>query len=112
MIHELLTRAKIPNRPVRFPRPLKKGEAMPAYAVYFDSVTSSGSDFSNLLRQHDATIELYSDKPPAEACKRLEHELDASAEWLLDGWERQETQWIEAEALYMTVYSFSYLERR
>ena len=77
------------------------------YAVYHDSFTRRGADGFNLLKEHDYTIELYSDFPDLEAESRIEEALDAHG----IEYDKDDRIWIQSEQLYEVVYSFEYIEK-
>lgn len=77
------------------------------YAVYFDSFTRRGADRVNLLKEHDCTIEIYSDFPDPEAEDHIETILD---KYEIE-YEKSERLWIQSEQLYQTVYTFGYIEK-
>lgn len=77
------------------------------YAVFHDSFTRRGADGLNLIKEHDYTIELYSDFPDPEAESRIESALDAQA----IEYDKNDRLWIQAEQLYETVYTFEYIEK-
>lgn len=77
------------------------------YAVFHDSFTRRGGDGINLLKEHDYTIELYSDFPDPEAESRIEAALDAFG----IEYDKTDRIWIQAEQLYETVYTFEYIEK-
>ena len=77
------------------------------YAVYMDSFTRRGADGLNLIKDHDYTIELYSYKPDPEAEARIEKTLD---ELGLE-YDKDERYWIQEEQLYLTRYTFNFIEK-
>lgn len=77
------------------------------YAIYLDSFTARGADGLNLLKDHDYTIELYSDTPDPEAEGRIEKSLDN----LGLEYEKSERYWIQSEQLHQIVYNFNFIEK-
>lgn len=77
------------------------------YAVFHDAFTGRGADGLNLIKEHNYTIELYSEFPDPEAEARIEAALDAfGIEYDKDG-----RTWIQSEQLYMVVYTFTHIEK-
>lgn len=77
------------------------------YAVFMDSFTRRGADGLNLLKEHSYTIELYSDFGDPEAEARIEAVLDRHGiEFFKD-----DRVWIQAEQMFMTVYTFDHIEK-
>ena len=89
-------------RELRFVKPPKS-----TYAVFMDSFTRRGADGLNLIKDHNYTIELYSYAPDPEAEARIE----ASFDTLGLAYEKAERIWIQEEQLYMTVYTFNFVEK-
>ena len=77
------------------------------YAVFLDSFTRRGADGLNLLKEHEYTIELYSDFGDPEAERRIEAILDRYG----IEYEKDERLWIQAEQMYETVYRFNFIEK-
>jgi hypothetical protein len=77
------------------------------YAIYSDSFERRGADGLNLVKDHDYTIELYSDKPDPEAEDRIEASFDA----LGLAYDKDERTWIQAEQIYQTLYTFNFIEK-
>ena len=77
------------------------------YAVYFDSYYARGADDRNFLKEHQYSIELYSDVPDPGAEKRIEKSLDSHAM----AYTKEERYWLEDESLYQVIYDFEYLEK-
>ena len=77
------------------------------YAVFMDSFTRRGADGLNLIKEHDYTIELYSDWPDPAAEARIEAALDVYG----IEYEKADRVWIQAEQYFMVVYTFSYIEK-
>ena len=77
------------------------------YAVFHDSFTRRGADGLNLLKEHEYTIELYSEfgDPGAEA--RIEAILDFYG----IEYDKDDRYWIQSEQLYQTVYRFNFIEK-
>lgn len=86
----------------RFIKPPKE-----TYTVYMDSFTARGADGLNLVKDHDYTIELYSDTPDPGAERRIEKSLDTYG---LE-YEKSERYWIQSEQLYQVVYNFNFIEK-
>lgn len=80
------------------------------YAAWGDHVTTDGSDFGNELIYHEVEIELYEllDNPEPEAHRRLQAALDAEAL----RWEKEPRLVDIKLRLFMTLYKFTYTERR
>ena len=89
-------------RETRFLKPPKS-----TYAVFMDSFTRRGADGLNLIKDHNGTIELYAYAPDPEAETRIE----ASFDNLGLEYEKDERLWIQEEQLYMTVYTFNFVEK-
>ena len=87
---------------IRFIKPPKE-----TYVVYMDSFTARGADGLNLIKDHDYTIEVYSDTPDPEAEGRIEKSLD---DFGLE-YEKSERYWIQSEQLYQVVYNFNFIEK-
>lgn len=106
MVKEVLTGAGFVEgksfKETRFLKPPKT-----TYAVYMDSYTRRGADALNLVKEHDYTIELYSDTPDPEAEARLENTLDN----LGVEFDKDERYWIQEEQLYQVIYTFSHIEK-
>lgn len=77
------------------------------YAVFHDSFTRRGADGLNLIKDHEYTIELYSEWPDPEAEARIETSLDA----LGLEFDKADRYWIQNEQLYQTVYTFNFIEK-
>ena len=77
------------------------------YAVYHDSFTRRGADGLNLIKEHDYTIELYSDFGDPKAEARIEAALDAHG----IEYDKNDRMWIQSEQLTEVVYSFEYIEK-
>lgn len=77
------------------------------YAVFHDSFTRRGADGLNLIKEHDYTIELYSEFPDPEAEARIEAMFD---ELGLE-YDKADRYWIQEEQLYQVVYTFNFIEK-
>lgn len=77
------------------------------YAVYHDSFERRGADNSNLITEHDYTIELYSTKPDQGAEFKIEQMLDNNG---LE-FDKDERYWIPEEQLYQVIYTFTFIEK-
>ena len=77
------------------------------YAVFMDSFTRRGADGLNLLKEHSYTIELYSDFGDPEAEARIEAVLDRYG----IEFEKDDRVWIQAEQMFMVVYTFDHIEK-
>ena len=107
MIQEILLNAGLVlNKTFRETRLLNPPKDV-TYAVYMDACERRGSDCSNLIIDHDVTVELYEYYPDAEAETRLEAELDARG----IEYSKQSRYWIHEEQLYQVVYEFEYTEK-
>lgn len=106
MVKQILTSAGFVEgktfKETRFIKPPKS-----TYAIYLDSYTGRGADGANLLKEHNYTIELYSDTPDPEAEKRIEDTLDSFG---LE-YEKGDRYWIQEEQIYQVIYDFSYIEK-
>ena len=101
---ECLDEAGIVNRATVF-----KKVPSTTFAVYFDYVDVEKSpDLINRIYTHDETIELYSYIPDPVSEQRLE---DAMNKRLLK-WSKDAASWLESEQMYITVYSFSSIEKK
>ena len=106
MIKQILTNAGfIENETFRETRFIKPPRT--TYAIYLDSYTRRGADNSNLVRDHDYTIEVYSYFSDPEAEDRIEAVLDN----LGIAFDKSESYWIQDEQLYQVVYTFNYIEK-
>ena len=77
------------------------------YAVFHDSFTRRGADGLNLIKEHDYTIELYSEFEDPEAEARIEAKLD---EYAIE-YDKSDRIWIQSEQLYEVVYTFNHIEK-
>lgn len=78
------------------------------FAVTFDAVNhDDGADLINNLTHHDITIELY--EPALDLASRTA--LESAMDNHNIKWERDDTTWLTTEQLYMTVYTFTYIEK-
>lgn len=77
------------------------------YAVFMDSFTRRGADGLNLIKDHEYTIELYSEWPDPEAEARIEAILDKYG----IEFRKDDRYWIQAEQLYQVVYTFNFIEK-
>lgn len=77
------------------------------YAVYNDSFTRRGADGLNLLKEHEYTIEVYSEFPDPEVEARIEAMFD---ELGLE-YDKDDRYWIQEEQLYQVVYTFNFIEK-
>lgn len=77
------------------------------YAVFHDSFTRRGADGLNLIKDHDYTIELYSEFEDPEAESRIEATLDSFG----IEYDKADRYWIQAEQLYQVVYTFNFIEK-
>ena len=106
MVKKILTGAgfveNVTFTELQFIRPPKQ-----TYAVYLDSFTRRGADGLNLLKEHNYTIELYSEFPDPDAEKRIEEQFDL----LGLEYEKEDRYWILGESLYQVVYTFSFIEK-
>ena len=77
------------------------------WAVYFEDQERYGSDLSNELVTRSFTVELYARKPGSSVEVTLETLFDTKAlEYT------KNTVWLSSERCYMTVYNFSFTERK
>jgi hypothetical protein len=106
MVKQVLTGAGFVEgktfKETRFLKPPKT-----TYAIYMDSFTRRGADGLNLIKDHDYTIELYSDTPDREAEAKIETTLDS----LGLEYEKDDRYWIQEEQLYQVVYRFTFVEK-
>lgn len=106
MVKKVLTGAGfVENETFKETRFLKPPNS--TYAIYFDSFESRGADGLNLIKDHDYTIELYSERPDPEAEARIEAMFDS----LGLEYEKGDRIWIQAEQLYQTIYTFNFIEK-
>lgn len=106
MVNKVLTGAGfVENETFKETRFLKPPKT--TYAIYLDSFERRGADGLNLIKDHDYTIELYSDKPDPEAESRIE----ASFDTLGLAYEKDDRIWIQAEQIYQTLYTFNHIEK-
>lgn len=106
MVRKVLTGAGFVEgetfKETRFLKPPKT-----TYAVFEDSFNRRGADGLNLLKDHTATIELYSYTADPDAEHRIEKILDD----LGIEFDKDTRYWIQSEQLYQTIYTFSYIEK-
>lgn len=102
MLNDILNATGIPYKETRFIQPPKT-----TYAVYNDTYATRGSDFKNMLKEHDITVELYEYKPDKNAEQAIENQLDARG----IEYTKQERYFIDSEQLYQVIYEFSYIEK-
>ena len=110
MIKEILTAAGVNHRQGRYTSP-------PAgtYAVYFDNVDKDGADRVTpdtsaglpYVKHHDATIELYEERPDPATETAVEAELDARG---LD-YHKEDRYWLQDVQRYQVVYEFNYITK-
>lgn len=106
MVKKVLTDAGfVENETFKETRFLKPPKT--TYAIYLDSFERRGADGLNLIKDHDYTIELYSDKPDPGAESRIE----ASFDTLGLAYEKDDRIWIQAEQIYQTLYTFNHIEK-
>lgn len=106
MVKRVLTSAGfVENETFKETRFLKPPKT--TYAVYMDSFTRRGADGLNLIKDHDYTIELYSNTPDPEAETRIEESLDN----LGLEYEKDDRYWIHEEQLHQVVYRFNFIEK-
>lgn len=104
MVNEIFAAAGIQARGSRFTAP-----PVGTYAVWFDDITTDGPDgMPPRIFKHDVTVELYEPKPSAAEVEALEAALSARGLH----WTKQDRLWIKSEAMYQTIYEFSYTEKR
>lgn len=77
------------------------------YAVFRDSFTRRGADGLNLIKDHEYTIEIYSEFEDPEAEARIETILDKYG----IEYDKDDRYWIQAEQLYQVVYRFNFIEK-
>ncbi len=106
MVKKILTGAGFEEgktfKETRFLRPPKG-----TYAIYLDSFTRRGADGLNLIKEHDYTIELYSDTPDPGAESRIEAMFDKYG----IEFSKDDRYWIDEEQLYQVVYTFNFIEK-
>lgn len=106
MVKQVLTGAGlVENKTFRETRFLKPPKT--TYAVYMDSFERRGADGLNLIKDHDYTIELYSYEPDPETESKIEASFDA----LGLAYEKDDSEWIQSEQLYQTIYTFNFIEK-
>lgn len=106
MVKRVLTGAGfVENETFKETRFLKPPKS--TYAIYRDAFERRGGDGRNLIKDHDYTIELYSDRPDPDAEIRLEESLDS----LGIEYQKDDRIWIQSEELYQTLYTFNYIEK-
>ncbi len=107
MIKTILTAAGLVEyetfRRARFPSPPAS-----SYAVYFDDVETDGSDYENLIKKHNYTVELYELEPD----DALEEAIEAALDALGLRWTKQDRYWLQEEQRYQVIYEFEYIEKR
>lgn len=104
MVKDILAAAGIQERGSRFVKP-------PAgtYAVWFDEITTEGADGAAPgIFTHDVTVELYEPKKDDAAEEALEAAMGAAGMH----WHKSDRTWIQSEQMYMTIYDYTYTEKR
>lgn len=106
MVKQILTESGFKEgktfKETRFLKPPKSN-----YAIYLDSYNARGADGLNMIKEHDCTIELYSNKPAPTDEMNIEKTLDRYG----IEYEKQERYWLESEQLYQVLYTFTYIEK-
>lgn len=106
MVKQILTDAGFVEgktfKETRFLKPPKSN-----YAIFLDSYNSRGADGRNMIKEHDYTIELYSEKPAHADELKIENALDSRG----IEYEKQERYWLESEQLYQVIYTFAHIEK-
>lgn len=106
MVKQILTNAGFIEgetfKETRFLKPPKE-----TYAVFSDSYNRRGADGINMIREHTATIELYSYAPDPDA----ENQIETSLDDLGVEFDKADRYWIQSEQLYQAIYTFAYIEK-
>lgn len=102
MVKEILNAVGVPYKKSRFLKPPRN-----TYAVYLDDIQRRGADKKNLIKDHNVTIEVYSEKIDENIEILLEKELDNR----VLQYEKQDWYFIKSEQLFQLVYEFSYIEK-
>ena len=89
-------------RETRFITPPKS-----SYVIFNASYDRRGADNMNLLKDYDATFELYSSKPDETSEVNIEKQFDLKGIAYL----KQERYYIQTEQLYQVIYEFSFIEK-
>lgn len=107
MIKNILTTAGLVEnetfRRARFPSPPAS-----TYAVYFDDVETDGSDYENLIKKHNYTVELYEPAPDDALEEAIEAAIDAQGL----RWTKQDRYWLQDEQRYQVIYEIEHIEKR
>ena len=102
MVNEILSAVGVPFKKTRFLKPPKV-----TYAVYLDDYSRRAADEKNLIKEHDVTIEIYSEKIDEEVEEKIENALDQR---VLE-YQKQDWYYIKSEQLFQLIYEFSYIEK-
>lgn len=103
MVAEILRKSGIQFRKTRFLKPPSG-----TYAVYMDSIETSGGDYLVAICHHHITIELYEEGLDDEAEEKIEAAISGKG----IQWEKQDRFWLQAEQRYQVIYEFDYNEKR
>lgn len=103
MVTEILRKSGIQFRKTRFLKP-----PFGTYAVYMDSIETSGGDYLVAIYHHQITIELYEEGFDDAAEEKIESAIaDKGIQW-----EKQDRFWLQGEQRYQVIYEFDYYEKR
>ena len=106
-VDELLQAAEIPGGETYWDE-----QPTETFAAWGDRISSDGSDYGTELLVHEIEIELYElmDRPEPEAHERLQDVLNAQDPPLR--WIKEPRMLDLTLRLFMTIYKFSYTDRR
>ena len=110
MVDKILTSVGIPCAETAFAQ-----QPDGVYAVWGERIEADGSDYGAELLRHDVTVEVYE---PAEHVGREERRRliealdDRYRAGLIGRWSCDMRVWLLDVRLYLTTYTFSYIERR
>ncbi len=80
------------------------------YIVYDVEVRSSGADFVNLIREYRVDLSLI--ESPGEQKQDPRDAIEAILDSIGVGWVRSMREWSEDEHVYVTMYEFSWSEKK
>ncbi len=107
-VAQALEEAGIPCRRTVFLNPPQSG----SFAVWGDAVSSGGADLRCTRRAHTATLSLCenqgSDADGVAVCDAV---LDSLIGAMSDGWRRAERTWDNENKVYVTDYTFEFIEK-
>ena len=104
-----LEEAEIPCSHTRFATPPETGP----YVAWGESVVAGGADALPNLRAHSAVLRVYENQgETGSVLAQVDDLLDAMAGQMTAGWSRLPREWLVEESVYVTEYSFAYIEKK